>query len=157
MKNLSVPNRLLYIINVLFVLLWFCTFLSPYINPQSFSFGALLAIGYPIMLLAHLLFILYWLVRFKKVIYLSLSVLILSYLFSVPVFQSKSKFKALAKDNSFSIMSFNSQLSYFSGGKKRRGTDTSIKNNPFLKSGKRRCFMSSGSPKRNSIKFKPSL
>ena len=67
----------------------------------------------------HITFVLYWLVRFKKVIYLSLSVLILSYLFSVPVFQSKSKFKALAKDNSFSIMSFNSQLSYFSGGKKR--------------------------------------
>ena len=51
------------------------------------------------------------------------------------MFQSKSKFKALAKDYSFSIISFNSQLSYFSGGKKRRGTDTSIKINPFLKSG----------------------
>ena len=118
MKNLSVPNKLLYLINLVFVLLWFFAFLSPYINPQSFSLGALLAIGYPILLLAHLLFILYWLVRFKKAIYLSLSVLILSYLFSVPVFQSKSKFKALAKDNSFSIMSFNTQLSYFSGGKK---------------------------------------
>lgn len=118
MKNLSVPNKLLYLINVVFVLLWFCAFLSPYLNPQSFSLGALLAIGYPILLLVHLLFILYWLVRFKKAIYLSLSVLILSYFFSVPVFQSKSKFKALAKDNSFSIMSFNSQLSYFSGGKK---------------------------------------
>ena len=119
MKNLSVPNKLLYLINVVFVLLWFCAFISPYINPQSFSLGALLAIGYPILLLIHLLFILYWMVRFKKAIYLSLSVLILSYFFSVPVFQSKSKFKALAKDNSFSIMSFNSQLSYFSGGQKK--------------------------------------
>ena len=118
MKNLSVANKLLYLINLVFVLLWFCAFLSPYINPQSFSLGGLLAIGYPILMLAHLLFILYWVVRFNKAIYLSFSVLILSYIFSVPVFKSKSKFKALAQDNSFSIMSFNTQLSYFSGGQK---------------------------------------
>lgn len=118
MKNLSLINKLLYIINIVLVLLWFCAFLSPYINPQIFSLGAILAIGYPILLLIHSFFILYWLVRFNKVIYLSLSVLILSYFFSVPVFQTKSKFKALAKDNSFSILTFNSQLFYFGGGQK---------------------------------------
>ena len=100
------------------VLLWFCAFLSPYINPQTFSLGAVLAIGYPILLLTHSFFIVYWLVRFNKVIYLSVSVLILSYFFSVPVFQTKSKFKALAKDSSFSILTFNSQLFYFGGGQK---------------------------------------
>lgn len=56
--------------------------------------------------------------RLKKVIYLSSIALIMSYFFSTPIFKTKSKFKALAKDNSFSIMSFNSQLSYYSGGKK---------------------------------------
>lgn len=120
MKNLSLINKLLYMINVVFVLLWFCAFLSPYINPKTFSFGALLAIGYPLLLLVHLFFILYWMLRFNKVIYLSVSILLLSYFFSVPVFQTKSKFKALAKDNSFSILSFNNQLSYFSGGQKEK-------------------------------------
>ena len=119
MTNLSLPNKLLYLINVVFVLLLLCAFLSTYINPQNFSFGALLAIGFPILLLVNLVFTIYWLIQFKKAIFLSLSVLILCYLFSVPVFQFKNKFKALAKDNSFSIMSFNSQLSYFSGGQKK--------------------------------------
>lgn len=118
MKNLSLINKLLYIINIVLVLLWFCAFLSPYINPQIFSLGAILAISYPILLLTHSFFIVYWLVRFNRVIYLSASVLILSYFFSVPVFQTKSKFKALAKDNSFSILTFNSQLFYFGGGQK---------------------------------------
>ncbi len=116
MKNLSLINKLLYIINIVLALLWFCAFLSPYINPQIFSLGAVLAIGYPILLIIHSFFIVYWLVRFNKVIYLSLSILILSYFFSVPVFQTKSKFKALAKDKSFSVMSFNAQLFYFDGG-----------------------------------------
>jgi len=118
LKNLSLINKLLYIINIVLVLLWFCAFLSPYINPQIFSLGAILAISYPILLLTHSFFIVYWLVRFNRVIYLSASVLILSYFFSVPVFQTKSKFKALAKDNSFSILTFNSQLFYFGGGQK---------------------------------------
>jgi len=120
LKNLSLINKLLYTINIVFLLLWFCAFLSPYINPKTFSLGALLAIGYPILLLTHLFFVLYWLVRFNKAIYLSLAVLILSYFFSVPVFHAKSKFKALAQDNSFSVLSFNSQLSYFSGGQKEK-------------------------------------
>ena len=115
------------------VLLWFCAFLSPYINPQVFSLGAILAIGYPILLLTHSFFIIYWLVRFNKVIYLSVSVLLLSYFFSVPVFQTKSKFKALAKDNSFSTLTFNSQLFYFGGGRKEEVRTHQSKIAHFLK------------------------
>jgi len=115
------------------VLLWFCAFLSPYINPQIFSLGAILAIGYPLLLLTHSFFIIYWLVRFNKVIYLSLSVLILSYFFSVPIFQTKSKFKALAKDNSFSALTFNSQLFYFCGGLKEEVREHQSKIAHFLK------------------------
>ena len=115
------------------MLLWFCAFLSPYINPQIFSLGAILAIGYPILLLTHSFFIVYWLVRFNKVIYLSVSVLLLSYFFSVPVFQTKSKFKALAKDNSFSALTFNSQLFYFGGGQKEEVREHQSKIAHFLK------------------------
>lgn len=118
MKNLSFINKLLYIINLVIVVLWFCAFLSPYINPQTFTLGAILAIAYPILLLTNLFFCIYWLLRFNKVIYLSVGALLLSYFFSVPVFQTKSKFKALAKDNSFSILTFNCQLFYFGGSQK---------------------------------------
>ena len=118
MKNLSLLNKLIYIVNIVFVLLWFLAFLAPYINPQKFSFGAILAIGYPLLLLTHILFALYWLVRFNRVIYLSLAVITASYLWSVPVIQTKNRFKALAKDQSFSILSYNTQSFYYLGGKK---------------------------------------
>ena len=120
MKNLSLLNKLLYILNILLVFLWVFAFLAPYINPQTFAFGAVLAIGYPLLLGLHLFFVVYWLIRFNKVIYLSVTVLLLSYLFSVPVFQTKSKFKALAKDLSFSIISYNTQSFYYLGGSKEQ-------------------------------------
>jgi endonuclease/exonuclease/phosphatase family metal-dependent hydrolase len=133
LRNLSLINKLLYLINIVLVLLWFCAFLSPYINPQNFTFGAILAIGYPILLLTHLFFVIYWLVRFNKVIFLSVAVLLLSYFFSVPVFQTKSKFKALAKDSYFSTLTFNSQLFYFSGGQKETVREHQSKVAHFLK------------------------
>lgn len=120
MKNLSLLNKLLYILNLLLVVLWAFAFLAPYINPQTLSFAAVLAIGYPLLLLLHLFFVGYWLIRFNKVIYLSASVLILSYFFSVPIFKTKSKFKALAKDQSFSILSYNTQSFYYLGGSKEQ-------------------------------------
>lgn len=92
--------------------------MAPYLNPKSFSIPALLAISYPLILGFHLLFAAYWFMRFNRKILLSLSALAVSYFFSIPIFQAKSSFKALAKDQSFSVLSFNSQLAYFSGGKK---------------------------------------
>ena len=132
MKNLSLLNKLLYILNILLVFLWACAFLAPYINPQTFAFGAVLAIGYPLLLVLHLFFVFYWLIRFNKLIYLSIIVLILSYFFSVPIFQTKSKFKALAKDLSFSILSYNTQSFYYFGGSQENVKDLKSKLAHFL-------------------------
>lgn len=118
MKKLSLVNKILYFFNLLFTVAWALAFLAPYLNPKTFSLSAVLAIAYPIIIGIHVLFVAYWLIRLNNKIYISVLTLSISYFFSVPIFQSKSVFKALAKDKSFSIMSFNSQLAYFSGGKK---------------------------------------
>ncbi|MDG1849927.1 MAG: endonuclease/exonuclease/phosphatase family protein [Flavobacteriales bacterium] len=118
MKNLSFLNKLIYIFNLILLVLWGIAFMAPYLNPKSFTIPAILAIAYPLILGLHVLFVIYWLMRFNRKILLSVSAIALSYFFSIPIFQPKSSFKALAKDNSFSILSFNSQLAYFSGGKK---------------------------------------
>lgn len=123
MKNLSLLNKLLYLLNLLLVVLWVLAFLAPYINPKTFSVGAVLAIAYPLLLLTHLFFAVYWLTRFNKVIYLSVGVLLISYFFSVPIFNTKSKFKALAKDQSFSILSYNTQSFYHAGGSQENVSD----------------------------------
>ena len=60
----------------------------------------------------------------------------------------------MAKDNSFSIMSFNSQLSYFSGGK-RRGTTHQSKIIHFLNQ-ENVDVLCLSLMKRNGIKSKPS-
>lgn len=120
MKKLSLANKLIFICNFLFLILWLGGFLSPFINPEIFSIVSLLAIIYPLLILVHIIFALYWIVKLKNVAFLSIIVLTISYLFATPIFKSKKKFKALAKDRSFSVMSFNSQMSYFLGGSKKQ-------------------------------------
>ena len=120
MKNLSFGKKVIFICNILFLVIWFISFFAPYINPENFSSVSFLAIAYPLILIIHILFILYWGIQFKKVIIYSIIAIISSYLFGTPIFKTKNKFKALAKDRSFSVMSFNSQMSYFLGGSKKQ-------------------------------------
>tara|TARA_Y100000385_G_scaffold291803_1_gene372539 strand:+ start:7604 stop:8650 length:1047 start_codon:yes stop_codon:yes gene_type:complete len=120
MKNLSLGNKLIFICNVLFLFMWLVAYFAPYINPEIFSFASIFAIAYPVLIFVHILFVLYWIVQFKKVVFYSIIALAISYLFATPIFKSKHKFKALAKDRSFSVLSFNSQMSYFLGGSKKQ-------------------------------------
>lgn len=133
MKNLSILNKLIYFFNLILFGLWGVAFTAPYLNPKNFSIASIMAIAYPLMLGLHVLFVVYWLLRFNRKILLSVLAIALSYTFSTPIIRTKSSFKALAKDHSFSIMSFNSQLAYFSGGKKEEVAMHQSKIDRFLK------------------------
>lgn len=114
----SIGNKILYLINILLGVLWFLAYLSDFINPHSFPLLALFAIAYPLLVISHILMFFYWLIKFKKSIYISGLVLVLSYFNSSPIFTFQSKTKALAKDQSFSILSYNCQQFYYKGGAK---------------------------------------
>lgn len=116
--SISIGNKLLSLINILLGFLWFLAYLSDFINPQSFPILALFAIAYPLLVISHILMFLYWLLKFKKTIYISGLILVLSYFNSSPVLTFQSKTKALAKDESFSILSYNCQQFYYKGGAK---------------------------------------
>lgn len=66
----------------------------------------------------HVLLFAYWLLRLKKSIYISAIILIITYFNSPPIYLTKAKTKALAKDNSFSLLTYNCQQFYSQGGSK---------------------------------------
>ena len=132
MKKLSLKNKLIFICNILFLLFWLGAFFAPFINPEGLSIVSLLAITYPFLIIAHIIFLVYWIIKLKSVAFLSIIVLSISYFFATPIFKSKNKFKALAKDRSFSVLSFNSQMSYFLGGSKKQVQENQSKIIHFL-------------------------
>lgn len=70
-------TKLLFGLNIIISLLLFFSYLAIWIPPSNFYWFAILANGYPFLLLVNLLFALVWLYRRKRYFYLSLATILL--------------------------------------------------------------------------------
>lgn len=75
----SLGKILLLSANALCVLFLCLSYLAPYVDPQTFWPLAFFGLGYPILLLANLIFILYWLLRKSTFFFLSLLCILCGY------------------------------------------------------------------------------
>ena len=65
---MSLLNRVIYLLNMLTLFVLALSYLAPHISPSTFLWPiAFLGLLYPILLLANLLFMLYWIITLKKV------------------------------------------------------------------------------------------
>lgn len=107
MKKLSLFNKVLFIINTFFALgLVFAAFL-PLMSPNTFGVFTVFSIVVPGVIIANILFVLYWiLIGFKKQLLQSFLVLVITYFF-IPKLYKFEDDSTVAGKNSISIMSFN--------------------------------------------------
>ncbi len=109
MKGLRFGSKIVFIINSLVAFLLLISYILPYVSPRSFASLSVLSLGVPLLILFNIVFFIYWLLRVKKQMLLSLVVLVLGWNY----INSMYKFSASEdiKDNaSFSVMSFNVRL-----------------------------------------------
>jgi hypothetical protein len=64
-RQLNLFDKLIYFFNLLAIVVLLCTYTAPYINPETLWMPAILALGYPYILLVNILFAAYWLLRKK--------------------------------------------------------------------------------------------
>lgn len=109
MKGLGWFGNFMFVINSLVAFLLLISYVLPYIPPKSFATLSVLSLGVPILLLLNGLFFIYWLLRVKKQLLLSLIVLLLgwNYINSMYKFSNSSK---IQEDGDFSVMSYNVRL-----------------------------------------------
>lgn len=104
-KTFSFLNRAIFILNSIFALGLILGYLLPYIPPKSFPLLAVGALFVPVLIIANLIFALYWLLKLRKQVWLSLIVLALG------LFQNRTLLAWGSKPNSdignLSIMSYN--------------------------------------------------
>ncbi|MFB6258404.1 MAG: endonuclease/exonuclease/phosphatase family protein [Flavobacteriales bacterium] len=79
MARLSLFHKILLGLNFLFILGLGCSYLAPYISPADFWPLAFAGLGYPLLVIGNLLFVLYWILFKKRIFWISLIVLILGY------------------------------------------------------------------------------
>jgi endonuclease/exonuclease/phosphatase family metal-dependent hydrolase len=109
MKNLGLLNKIIYAINILVAVVLLFSFALPFLPPRTFSELSVLNLGVPFLILCNVLFFLYWLVRVKKQLILSLIVICVGYIFFGPLYKFSSS-KKVDSPNNIKVMTFNVRL-----------------------------------------------
>ena len=78
-KRRGLISNIIWLLNLLFAFFLLTSYLSSYINPESITVFAFFGLGYPALLLINALFLLFWLIRRKRRLFLSLIIILIGY------------------------------------------------------------------------------
>ena len=107
---MSLATKLMVVVNLFFICLLLCSYLSLYISPVKFWPIAFAGFAYPVFLLINIFFVLFWLVFLKRYFLLSLIVILLGYKQITTYVKFSGADKKLAFENSLKVMTYNVRL-----------------------------------------------
>ncbi|MCO4821934.1 MAG: endonuclease/exonuclease/phosphatase family protein [Flavobacteriaceae bacterium] len=125
MKKLNLIDKIVYIINAFIALMLLLSYVLPYVTPQRFAILSVLSLAVPLLILLNLLFVIYWLLKLKKQIFLSLFVLVIGYKYVTALYKYSDS-KNLEDENNISVMNFNVRLFNVYNWIKEKGIETKI-------------------------------
>jgi len=106
---MKIIHRIIYILSFCFLFALLLSYLSPYSNPQTFLYPiAFLGLFYPLLLLINLLFLFYWMLKFKRHFWPTLIVICIGYSHINTFVNFKSN--SIDKPSFYSLSSFNVRL-----------------------------------------------
>ncbi|GAB5399750.1 MAG: endonuclease/exonuclease/phosphatase family protein [Aureisphaera sp.] len=103
-------GKLIYWLNVIVALLLVVSFILPYLPPSTFPTLSILSLAVSPLLFINVLFAVYWLLRFRKQVWVSLIVLIIAYVHFNPFFEISSEGDNSQFNSSLSVLSYNVRL-----------------------------------------------
>jgi len=106
MKKLHFFDKTVFVFNAIAATLLLLSFILPYLSPKAFSFLSVLSLSVPLFILLNVLFLLYWLLKLKRQLLLSLSILFIGYLFYGSLYKFSSP-KNIENENDIKVMNFN--------------------------------------------------
>jgi endonuclease/exonuclease/phosphatase family metal-dependent hydrolase len=109
MNKLNLFDKLVFFFNSLASFMLLLSYILPYIEPKKFAFLSVLSLGVPVLILVNLLFLLYWLLKVKKQLLLSLIVLILGYSNVISLYKFSAS-KQIDDTQNIAVMSYNVRL-----------------------------------------------
>lgn len=108
MKKLSLLDKLLFIVNSLLATILLISFSSYYISPNSIPFIAVISLSVPIFILLNALFVLYWLIKFKRQFLISTLILLIGFQYLTSFYRFSEKKVLLTSD--VKLMSYNVRM-----------------------------------------------
>ncbi len=125
MKKLSAINKIIYFFNVIFALVLLLSFILPFLPPKAFAVLSVLNLGVSLLIIANVIFALYWGIRLKKQFFLSFLILFLGYLCFGPLYKFSSA-KNIDIDENIKVMNYNVRLFNLYNWIKEEGVETKI-------------------------------
>ncbi|PNQ72238.1 endonuclease [Hanstruepera neustonica] len=125
MKNLKLIDKIIYLVNGLLAFVLLLSYVLPFVPPKSFALLSVLSLGVPFLIVINMLFLLYWLIKLKKQMLISLLVLVIGYL----SFGSLYKFSSSnndVHDSQLDVMNFNVRLFNLYNWISEKGIETNI-------------------------------
>lgn len=109
MRNLKGFEKLIYVVNSLMAFALLLSYLLPYLEPKRFAILSVLSLAVPFLIIINILFVIYWLIKVKKQLLVSLIVLAIgyNYLFSLYKFSSS---KNIDDSKNLTVMNYNVRL-----------------------------------------------
>lgn len=107
MKNLNWFDKFLFFLNWLFAIALLFSYLLPYIPPHTFALLSVFSLGVPFLIIVNLIFLLFWLFRLKKQLWLSFLVLLLGINHVTSVYEISTSEDFEVEDNVFKVLSYN--------------------------------------------------
>ncbi|NVO18276.1 MAG: endonuclease/exonuclease/phosphatase family protein [Bacteroidetes bacterium] len=109
-QKVSLPTKLMLLVNLVFAFLLACSLLACYISPTYFWPIAFAGIAYPLFLAINLFFVLFWLVFLKKYFLLSLITILLGFNQFNSLIQLRGSNNQKPSTESIKVMSYNVRL-----------------------------------------------
>lgn len=109
MKKLSGLEKIAYALNLLAALLLLLSYSLPYLPPKQYGLLSVLSLGVPLLIILNILFFLFWLLKVKKHLLLSLAVLLIGFNYVTSLYKFTAS-KPASEVSDLSIMSYNVRL-----------------------------------------------
>ncbi len=109
MRRLSWFNKVMFFFNIVLTILTFIAYVLPFLAPKVFPFLSVLTLILPLFLILNGLFFLFWLIQFKKRMFLSGLVLLMGITFINKFYKFSAK-DLPESENDFIVMSYNVRL-----------------------------------------------
>jgi endonuclease/exonuclease/phosphatase family metal-dependent hydrolase len=110
----KIAGKLIFYANIFVAVLLLLSYTAPFINPSTLLFPAFLGLAYPYLLLINLVFLAYWIIRFRKELLISLIVILIGWghlMNFLPLnFSGEKNPVASETETTVSFMSYNVRL-----------------------------------------------
>lgn len=109
-RKRAIADGLIYFLNILSALGLLGAYLAYYVSPELTSLFAFAALAYPVLLLLNLIFVIYWLLRLKLKIMLSVICILIGYQHTSRLHQFSGSNKVVNPASKLKVMTYNVRM-----------------------------------------------